>query len=135
MTAKNDHQKIISIIDNKTTATAIEIIDNDIMLETVGVDMALDKLRRVLVMMKIHMNEREFEKPFHVGYQEVAHNFVYVQRTLAGLQTAAHQKEAFISDITQEANATYEDVAPYVEKKMQTAVKKSASRTKKDKTY
>lgn len=86
-------------------------------------------------MMKIHMNEREFEKPFHVGYQEVAHNFVYVQRTLAGLQTAAHQKEAFISDITQEANATYEDVAPYVEKKMQTAVKKSASRTKKDKTY
>jgi hypothetical protein len=130
MTAKND-QKIISIIDNKTTA--IEIIDNDIMMETVGVDMALDKLRGALDMMETHMNEREFEKASHVGYQEVAHNFVYVQRTLAGLQTAVHQKEALISDIAREANVAYEDVAPYVEKKMQTAVKKSASRTKKDK--
>lgn len=130
MTAKND-QKIISIIDNKTTA--IEIIDNDIMMETVGVDMALDKLRGALDMMETHMNKREFEKASRVGYQEVAHNFVYVQRTLAGLQTAARKKEALISDIAREANAAYEDVAPYVEKKMQTAVKKSASRTKKDK--
>ena len=130
MTAKND-QKIISIIDNKTTA--IEIIDNDIMMETVGVDMALDKLRGALDMMETHMNKREFEKASRVGYQEVAHNFVYVQRTLAGLQTAAHKKEVLISDIAREANAAYEDVAPYVEKKMQTAVKKSASRTKKDK--
>jgi hypothetical protein len=95
--------------------------------------MALDKLRGALDMMETHMNEREFEKASHVGYQEVAHNFVYVQRTLAGLQTAAHQKEALISDIAREANVAYEDVAPYVEKKMQTAVKKSASRTKKDK--
>jgi len=57
-----------------------------------------------------------------------------VQRTLAGLLTAAHQKEALISGIAREANAAYEDVAPYVEKKMRTAVKKSASLTEKDKT-
>jgi hypothetical protein len=57
-----------------------------------------------------------------------------VQRTLAGLQTAAYQKEALISNIAQEANTSYEDVAPYVDHKMQTAVKKSVSPAKKDDT-
>ncbi|MFA5923921.1 MAG: hypothetical protein WC856_21955 [Methylococcaceae bacterium] len=83
MTAKND-QKIISIIDNKTTA--IEIIDNDIMMETVGVDMALDKLRGALDMMETHMNEREFEKASRVGYQEVAHNLFMCKELWQGFK-------------------------------------------------
>ena len=58
-----------------------------------------------------------------IGYQEVAHNFVYVQRTLAGLQTTTYQKESLISTIVQEDNAAYEDVVPYIERKMQSAVK------------
>ncbi|MBS3955622.1 MAG: hypothetical protein KGZ88_21985 [Methylomicrobium sp.] len=59
-----------------------------------------------------------------MGYQEVAHNFVFLQRTLAGIQSAALQKESLISSVAQEANAAYEDVAPYVEERMESAVKK-----------
>lgn len=103
-------------------------------MATVGVVMAIDKLRESLDKVESHLDDREFEKASHVGYQDVAHNFVYVQRTLAGLQTAVYQKEALISNIAQEANTAYEDVAPYVDHKMQTAVKKSVSPAKKDKT-
>jgi hypothetical protein len=132
MTNKNDQQKIISIIDGKSAE--IETLDNNILMETVGVAMAIDKLRDSLDSIESHLNDREFEKASHVGYQEVAHNFVYVQRTLAGLQAAAHQKEALISNIAQEANTSYEDVAPYVNDKMQSAVKKSVVTVKEDKT-
>jgi hypothetical protein len=88
------------------------------MMEKVGVSMALDKLRESLDRVKTHLDDGEFEKASHVGYQEVAHNFVYLQRTLAGLQTTAYQMEALISNIAQEATVAYEDVAPYVEHKM-----------------
>lgn len=132
MTKKNDQQKIISIIDGKSAD--IETLDNNILMETVGVAMSIDKLRESLDSVESHLNDREFEKASHVGYQEVAHDFVYVQRTLAGLQAAAHQKEALISNIAQEANTSYEDVAPYVDQKMQSAVKKSVVSAKKDKT-
>jgi hypothetical protein len=132
MTNKNDQQTIISIIDGKSAD--IETLDNNILMETVGVAMAIDKLRDSLDSVELHLNDREFEKASHVGYQEVAHNFVYVQRTLAGLQAAAHQKEALISNIAYEANTSYEDVAPYVNDKMQSAVKKSVVTVNEDKT-
>jgi hypothetical protein len=132
MVKKIDLQKIITIIDGKSAD--IETIDNNILMETVGVVMAIDKLRESLDKVESHLDDREFEKASHVGYQDVAHNFVYVQRTLAGLQTAVYQKEALISNIAQEANTAYEDVVPYVDHKMQTAVKKSVSPAKKDKT-
>jgi hypothetical protein len=91
---KIDLQKIITIIDGKSAD--IETIDNTILMETVGVVMAIDKLRESLDKVESHLDDREFEKASHVGYQDVAHNFVYVQRTLAGLQTAVYQKEALI---------------------------------------
>jgi len=95
-------------------------------MEMAGVSMALDQLRKSLDKLKMHLNEREFEKASQLGYQDVAQEFVFVQRTLAGLQTAVHQKEAFISTIAQEINGSYEDAAPYVESRMTSAVKKSA---------
>lgn len=118
---KLDPKQIASIIDSR--AAAIETLDNDIMMETVGVAMALDKLRESLDKVAAHLDDREFEKASHVGYDELAHNFVYVQRTLAGIQSAEHQKAALISDIAREANTAYENVAPYVEERMSSSVK------------
>jgi hypothetical protein len=119
-----DLQKIFSILDGK--ASEIEMLDDNLLMETAGVAMALDALRESLDKVETRLDNREFEKASHVGYQEVAHNFVYVQRTLAGLQTAAHHKEAFISNIAQKVCVAYEDVAPCVEQRMQSSVKKSA---------
>jgi hypothetical protein len=117
-----DVQKILSVLDGKDEE--IERLDNNLIIESAGVAMALDAMRESLDQLKTHLENREFEKASHVGYQEVAYNFVYVQRTLAGLQTAAYRKEAFISDIACLTFIAYEDVAPYVEQKMQSSVKK-----------
>lgn len=117
-----DVQKILSVLDGKDEE--IERLDNNLIIESAGVAMALDAMRESLDQLKTHLENREFEKASHVGYQEVAYNFVYVQRTLAGLQAAAYRKEAFISDIACLTFIAYEDVAPYVEQKMQSSVKK-----------
>lgn len=118
-----DPQQIAVLVDARTAA--IEELDDSILMETVGVAMALDKLRESLDKVAAHLDSREFEKASHVGYQDVAHSFVFSQRTLAGLQTAVDQKEALITRIAEAAHAAYKDVAPHVEKRMQSAVKKS----------
>jgi len=95
------------------------------MMEVVGVTMALDELRKALDVLQAHLDERAFEEASQVGYQDVAHHFMYLQRTLAGLQAVTQQKTALISSLAQEANVAYENVAPYVEEKMQSALKKT----------
>lgn len=121
-TDKIDPQQIVSAIDNR--AADIETMDNNILMEIAGVSMALDKLREALNQVAFHVNDREFEKASHVGYQDLAHSFVYVQRALAGLQSAAHQKEALIIDIAMVVNTAYENVAPHVEKRMASSAKR-----------
>jgi hypothetical protein len=96
------------------------------MMATVGVAMALDELRKSINLIEAHLNQREFEKASQVGYQELANHFVYVQRALAGIQTIVHRKEELISEIALIAETAYVDVAPFVEKKMQSSVKKPA---------
>ena len=120
---QKNQQNIEAIVEEQSAL--IEEMDNDIMMEHVGVAMALDKLRDALNLLEAHLDEREFEKASSVGYNEVAHNFVYVQRTLSGLQTSVFKKESLISGVAQKASAAYEDVTPFVEKKMQSSIKKS----------
>ncbi|SMF97930.1 hypothetical protein SAMN02949497_0328 [Methylomagnum ishizawai] len=80
--------------------------------------MALDKLRESLDKVNIYLKDRDFDKASQAGYEDVAQNFVYLQRTLAGLQSVAHDKAALISGIAQSANVAYEDVSPYVEERL-----------------
>jgi len=67
-----DLQRIFSVLDGK--GDEIEMLDDNMLMETVGVAMALDALRESLDQVKTHLDNREFEKASHVGYQEVAHN-------------------------------------------------------------
>jgi|APLak6261673822_1056097.scaffolds.fasta_scaffold15522_2 predicted O-linked N-acetylglucosamine transferase (SPINDLY family) len=122
MTEKAKQQEIIAIVDKQSDA--IEALDNDMMMETVGVSMALDELRKSINLIEAHLNEREFEKASQAGYHELANSFIYVQRTLAGIQTNVHRKESLISGIALMVKTAYEDVAPFVEKKMQSSVKR-----------
>ncbi len=122
MAINNNQQKILTLIEHR--AADIEMIDNNLLMEKAAVAMAIVKLRETLDKLEGHLKNREFQKASHVGYDDLAHHFVYVQRTLAGLQTAAYQKEGLISNIAQEAKAAYEDVAPHVDQKMQMVEKK-----------
>jgi hypothetical protein len=106
-------QNIVSILDGR--AAELEDIADNLAVEAAGVSMALKELRKSLEEIAEHLTKREFEKASEAGYGELARNFVYVQRTLAGLQTAAYQKVAFVSDVARIAKAAYEDVEPFVE--------------------
>ncbi|NOT13508.1 MAG: hypothetical protein HOP23_17065 [Methylococcaceae bacterium] len=67
-----DPQKIRSIIDGKSAE--IKAIDNDMIMETVGGSMSLDKLRESIERIETHLDDREFEKALQLGYRELAHN-------------------------------------------------------------
>lgn len=129
---KPEPETVISIVNAKSVE--IEQVDQTIIHETVGVAMVLDQLRESLNLLESHLYNREFEKASQVGYEDVAHHFVFLQRTLAGIQSAALQKESLISSVAQDAKAAYEDVAPYVEERMESAVKKSVTMRNKHKT-
>ena len=58
-----DLQKIITIIDGKSAD--IETIDNTILMETVGVAMAIGNLLNSLDKVESHLDDREFEKASH----------------------------------------------------------------------
>jgi hypothetical protein len=79
-------QNIVSILDGR--AAELEDIADNLAVEAAGVSMALKELRKSLEEIAEHLTKREFEKASEAGYGELARNFVYVQRTLAGLQTA-----------------------------------------------
>jgi hypothetical protein len=120
-----DAQQIKAIIDSK--AAEIEALDDSILMEVVGVAMSVDKLRESLDNIQEHLDAREFEKASQAGYRDLAEHFVYVQRTLAGLQTVTHKMTSLISSVAEEAHTAYEDVAPFVEHRLQSAVKKQIS--------
>ena len=67
-------QKIITIIDGKFAD--IETLDNSILMETVGVAMAIDKLRESLDRVESHLDDSAFEKASYAGYQEVAYTLL-----------------------------------------------------------
>lgn len=113
---KLNQQHIISIIDSR--AADIAMLSDSIAMEMAGVSMALDKLRESLDKVNLCLKNREFDKASQVGYEDVARDFVFLQRTLGGLQSVAHEKSAFISGIAQIADAAYEEISPYVEERL-----------------
>ncbi len=83
-----------------------------------GVFQALHQLRKVLNALEKSLNERNYEEASHLGYNDVAHEFIFLQRTLGGLQGCTHERQKLIQDIAFQTNSTYDEIAPYVEQKM-----------------
>lgn len=106
-----------------TEATAeIAAVDELLMMEVVGVAQALSQLRKALDKVDECLDKRNFSKASDLGYSDVASEFIFLQRTLGGLQSAQHQKEGLISEIAIKANArSYEEVEPFVNEKMDSA--------------
>lgn len=100
----------------------IAAVDELLMMEVVGVAQALSQLKEALDKVDECLDKRDFSKASDLGYADVASEFIFLQRTLAGLQSAEHQKEGLISKIVMKANArSYEEVEPFVNAKMDSA--------------
>lgn len=95
-------------------AAELETVDHAVMGEVVGVAHAVGDLRKALDALEGLLGERQFEKAAASGYQEIASAFIFLQRTLGGLQSAESNRHAFISSIAEELQCAHEDAEPLV---------------------
>ena len=65
------------------------------------------------------LGERQFEKAAALGYQDIASAFIFLQRTLGGLQSADFNRHAFTSSIAEKLQCAYEDVEPHVSARLE----------------
>lgn len=99
----------------------IDDVDMSIAGDIAGLAQAMDELRQGLDKIDECIDQRKYEKPSRIGYNEIAHSFVFLQRALAGLQSTVHDKQSLISDIVMKSGASsYEDVEPFVHEAMGT---------------
>ena len=96
-------------------------LDDQFFGEVVGVAEAIYALRTALKQISAALDSRQFEKASAIGYGKVAEEFVFLQRTLGGLQGACLHKEKLVSDLALTLRRPYEDVLPKVNAVMQSA--------------
>ncbi|MCA9105570.1 MAG: hypothetical protein KDA83_09110 [Planctomycetales bacterium] len=93
----------------------LDDIEMTLAIESAGVAQAVDKLRKALDKVESCLNNRQYEAVANLGYEDVSSEFIFLQRTMGGLLTAAHDRQRFISDIAGDIKLTYEIVEPLVE--------------------
>jgi len=111
-------QKIESVIANRSKE--INHVDNDLMMEVVGVNMAIDHLRKALDKVEECLDKRKYEQASSLGYSDVSSEFIFLQRTLGGLLDSVHKSQSLISDIAVESGSNnYEETFAVVKPHMQ----------------
>ena len=110
---------ILRVIEEKKDN--IHDVDMGITGSVVGVAQAIRELRNGLDKIDACLDKRDYYQASTIGYNEVAHSFVFLQRALAGVQGAVDDKEALIGNIALESGVgVYEEVAPFVHEMMAT---------------
>lgn len=100
-------------------AGELETVDQVVMGEVVGAAQAIGDLRKALDVLDGLLDDRKFEKAAAAGYQDIASAFIFLQRTLGGLQSAEFSRHAFISSIAEDLQCAYEDAEPLVAARLQ----------------
>lgn len=96
-------------------------MDEEFFTEVVGVAQAIDALRAALKQVSAALDARQFEKASALGYEKVAAEFVFLQRTLGGLQGVRLHKEKLVSELAVALHCPYEVVLPKVYAVMESA--------------
>jgi len=104
-----------------TKRKELATLDDEFFGEVVGVAQAIDELRKALNQLSAALDARHFEKASSLGYGKVAEEFVFLQRTLGGLQGACLHKEKLVSDLAFALRCPYEDVLPKVDALLESA--------------
>lgn len=106
-----------SVLDAR--ATDLEAVDHAIIGEVIGVAQAIGDIRNALDALDGILDERQFEKAAALGYHDITSAFIFLQRTLGGLQSAELNRHAFISSIAEELQCAHEDAEPIVAARLQ----------------
>ena len=95
--------------------TEIAAVDDEFIGEVVGVSQAIGELRKALNKVSACLDSRDFYKASSLGYGPVAEMFVFLQRTLGGLQGHCVDKEKLVSEVAMKLGCAYEDALPHVD--------------------
>jgi hypothetical protein len=94
----------------------IEELDEETGWGVVSVSQAIGDLGLAIDKLDAAMNKRDLEKAADIGYDEVAAGFIFLQRVLGEINSVTAEKAGLIQDICFEVRASYETVAPHVDK-------------------
>lgn len=103
----------------------LDHLDDTVMGEVVGIAHAAGDLRKALDVLDRVLDERRFEAAAALGYADIASAFIFLQRTLGGLQVAEYRKHALISEVAQEMRLAYEEVEPHVTARLKSSQPKA----------
>lgn len=87
-TLENTIEDIISTMTDR-----IEDVDESIVAEVIGVSQAIGQLRKALDKLDNLLDKRKFSEACQLGYDDIASEFIFLQRTLGGLQDIQHKLE------------------------------------------
>jgi hypothetical protein len=99
----------------KRRSQELDDMEMTLAIESAGVAQAVDALRKALDKVEECLNNRQYEAVANLGYRDVSSEFIFLQRTMGSLLTAAHDRQRFISEIAGESQLPYEVVEPLVE--------------------
>src|SRR4051812_31709175 len=91
-----------------TKRKELAAMDDEFFGEMAGVAEAIAALRTALNQVSAALDARQFEKASSLGYAKVAEEFVFLQRTLGGLQGASLHKEKVVQDLAFVLRCPYE---------------------------
>lgn len=100
-------------------AAELEALDDTIIFEVAGVAQAADDVRKALDALDGLLGDRQFEKAAALGYREIASAFIFLQRTLGGLQSADFKRHDFTSSMAASLNCAFEEAEPHVVARLQ----------------
>jgi len=110
----------------ETYKDQLAALDMEYVGETVGVAQALDDVRKALDAIDEKLTTREYEKAAQLGYGDIGSAYIFLQRTLGGLQHLEGKKDNLIAEIAKASGVpVYEEVAPYVLAALETAKPKT----------
>jgi len=94
----------------------INNVDMSIVGQSIGISQAIDELRCGLDKIDECLHQREYEEASNIGYREIASSFVFLQRTLGGIQDVMGDKDKLVTEIAIKSGVgVYEEVAPFVD--------------------
>ena len=99
-------------------AAEIAQLDDTLIMDVAGVAQAADEMRQALDALDQLLNRRAFERAAQLGYRDIASAFVFLQRTLGGLQGSEHDRSGLVSEVAAEMGCTWEEAEPHVTARM-----------------
>ena len=112
----NQTEQIEQLLDARQAE--LQNIDDALFGDVIGAAHSIGDIKKALTVIETTIDQRSFEQAAALGYSDIASAFIFLQRTLGGLQSAEHAKAIIVQDICVEVGLPYEAVEPLLNAKL-----------------